>query len=75
MCTEMELRSGVLHSDIADAVLYAWRCSYSFTYTKPKDVQPYGTDKYWQEEADRMEAAAEEHFAALEEMKKDPWVP
>lgn len=70
---EKKVVSSRFHSDIADAVLYAWRCSYSFTYEKPKPVQTYGTKAYWDEEAQRMEEAAEKFFKDLEESKKDPW--
>lgn len=66
--------SSRFHSDICDAVLYAWRCSYSFTYVAPKPKTPYGTEKYWDEEAKRLEALAEEHFEALaEDEKNNPW--
>lgn len=62
------------HSDICDAVLYAWRESYSYTFnaadwkTKPK----YGTKEYWQAERDRMEEEAEEFFKAQAE-SSDPF--
>jgi hypothetical protein len=65
--------SNKYHSDICDAVLYAWRYSYSFTYQAPKPQPKYGTDPFWKEEAERMEEAAEEHFKQLEEMDKDPY--
>lgn len=62
------------HSDICDAVLYAWRCSYSFTYQQPKAKPVYGTKQWADEEAIRLEEQAMEHFTALEEMTKfDPF--
>lgn len=58
------------HSDICDAVLYAWRESYSFT-SQPQKVAPkIHTPEWFREEAERMEAAAEEHFAEEERMTR-----
>lgn len=61
------------HSDICEAALYAWRESYSFTFAPEPPKAKYGTPKYWDEEAKRLEEAAEEHFKALEDMKTDPY--
>jgi hypothetical protein len=50
------------HSDIIDAVLYAFRESYAFTHI-PKEVKPkYGTDAWAKQEVTEMERAAEEYF-------------
>lgn len=50
------------HSDIIDAVLYAFKESYAYTYEKPKEQYAYGT-KEWAEEQERiMEQAAEDFF-------------
>lgn len=70
---EKKVVSSRFHSDISDAVLYAWRCSYSFTFEATKPKPAFGSQAHWDEEAERMEAAAIEHFTAIEEMKKDPW--
>lgn len=72
---ERKVVSDRYHSDICDAVLYAWRYSYSFTYTKPVDAPKYGTKEYWDAERDRMEEQAEEYFKRLEDLKTDPYDP
>lgn len=61
------------HSDVCDAVLYAWRESYSFTFTAPKAQPTYGT-KAWQdkEQASFFEKATE-HFEQMAEDSKGPW--
>ena len=63
------------HSDMIDAVLYAFRESPAFTYRTPIVKPKPGTQKWFDEEVDEMERAAEEHFKALEEMEKgfDPY--
>lgn len=53
------------HSDIADAVLYAWRESYAYTYKVPKVEPEFGTaawsdaqsDMIFQAELERLEEA------------------
>lgn len=57
------------HSDICDAVLYAWRESYAFSYVPPKPPAKEGS-REWLE---ALEAKALEHFTALEEANKDPF--
>jgi len=42
------------HSDIADAVLYAWRESYSYTFKKAPDKPRPGTTEYFKAEEDDM---------------------
>lgn len=60
------VKSG-FHSDIIDAVLYAYKESPAYTFQaspiKPKYLSPEWADA----EVTRMEEAAEEHFKALEE--------
>jgi hypothetical protein len=50
------------HSDICDAVLYAWWYSYSFTYAPEKPPPVQGSPEWLQD----LEDAALEHFTALE---------
>ncbi len=55
------------HSDICEAVLYAWRESYSYTYKAPKKAAEYGTREWsdaqaelmFQTELERLEAEKE----------------
>jgi hypothetical protein len=61
------------HSDICEAVLYAWRESYSFTFTPAKPKPKYGTTEWADELEEKLEEAAFEHFSALEEASKDPY--
>jgi hypothetical protein len=63
--------SSRFHSDICDAVLYAWRESYSYTHdTTAKDAPKYGTKEYWDAEQEKMESEAEEFFLS-QEVKDD----
>jgi hypothetical protein len=57
------------HSDICEAVLYAWRESFSFTHV-PGAAKPQEGSPDWLE---KLEEEAEEHFRALEEASKDPY--
>lgn len=67
---ERKVVSDRYHSDICDAVLYAWRESYSFTSERPiVPLKPY-TDAWFKAEAERMEQEAEEHFKKLEDAQK-----
>jgi hypothetical protein len=63
--------SSRFHSDICEAVLYAWRESYSFTYEKQKKRPKLGSEDWGKEEAERMEAEAEEYFRKIEEATKE----
>lgn len=54
------------HSDIIDAVLYAFKESPAFTYEKPKDIPVYGTHEWAKEQENEMEQSAIEHFENLE---------
>lgn len=59
------------HSDIIDAVLYAFKESPAYQYQAPAiKPKPY-TKPWFDAEAERLESMAEEHFAKLEE--KDWW--
>lgn len=62
------------HSDICDAVLYAWRVSYGYaSEIKPKPPK-YGTKEWADAETERMEAEALEYFTQQEEAaKNDPF--
>jgi hypothetical protein len=60
--------SSRFHSDICEAVLYAWREVYSYTYQSPVTHSLEGS-KAW---LDDLERQAEEHFKALESLKLDP---
>lgn len=55
------------HSDICEAVLYAWRFSMSYTYTKPVP-KPVEGSKQWTED---LEEAAFEHFT--KQAEEDEW--
>lgn len=60
------------HSDIIDAVLYAFRESPAFTYQAPKKGPKYGTKEWADAMENTMWDAAQEHFtelAALERYK------
>lgn len=58
------------HSDICDAVLYAWRESYAFASQAPRQAPKIYTPEWFKEEAERMEKEAEDHFKRQEEMSK-----
>jgi hypothetical protein len=58
------------HSDIIDAVLYAFRESPAFTYEPPTEQPKWGTEAWRQAEVIRMEREAEEYFEKLDRMEK-----
>lgn len=58
------------HSDIIDAVLYAFKESPAFTYQAPPPKPQYGTKQWADQEAEEMERIAEEHFLAQEDAAK-----
>lgn len=58
------------HSDIIDAVLYAFKESHAFTFTKQIEKPKYGTPDWQRQEVIDMEAQAEEHFKNLEDAEK-----
>jgi hypothetical protein len=56
------------HSDIIDAVLYAFKESPAFTYRKPKGPKPkWGTKDWADVEVSEMEQQAQEHFEKMEQ--------
>lgn len=59
-----------LHSDIIDAVLYAFKESPAYTYQTPKVAPKYQSQEWYKEEAERMEQEAEEHFQAQQDQTK-----
>lgn len=59
------------HSDIIDAVLYAFKESPAFAYVSPTPQPPYGSKQWQDQQVDEMEAAAEEYFKNLERIKGD----
>jgi len=56
------------HSDIIDAVLYAFKESPAFTYQEPPPKLKYGTNEWAEVEVSDMERAAQEHFEEQEKM-------
>lgn len=64
------------HSDIIDAVLYAFKESPAFSYQPPIIKPKHGTKEWAEQEISEMEQNAIEHFEALEEASKgfgDKW--
>ncbi len=61
----IKVKSGY-HSDIIDAVLYAFKESPAFSYQKPIEKPKYGTPEWAQKEVTDMEQAAQDYFEALE---------
>jgi len=58
------------HSDICEAVLYAWREAMSFVYEKPKEIAKMGSPE-WLEE---LEEKALDHFTKLaNDENEDPF--
>lgn len=49
---DRKIISNRFHSDICEAVLYAWRESYSFTYQAPTLEPEFGTPEWYQKQAD-----------------------
>jgi hypothetical protein len=58
------VKSG-FHSDIIDAVLYAFKESPAFTYRAPKIEPKYGSIEWAKEQVDEMEQRAIEHFESV----------
>lgn len=58
------------HSDIIDAVLYAFKESPAFTYQKPIVKPVYQSLEWAEAETKRMEREAEEYFEKLEQAEK-----
>lgn len=64
---ERKVVSTRYHSDICDAVLYAWRESYSFTSKIPVKKPAFRSPEWMEAEVRRMEEEAEEYFKKLAE--------
>jgi len=54
------------HSDIIDAVLYAFKESPAYQYQKPMEKPKPNTKAWFDAETERLEKLAEEHFERLE---------
>lgn len=57
------------HSDIIDAVIYAFKESPAFTYQKPITKPKKFTKEYYDKVAEQLEEQAEEYFENLEKME------
>ena len=55
------------HSDIIDAVLYAFKESYAYTYEKPIDKPKIGTPEWGVQEQESMWESALDHFTKQQE--------
>lgn len=71
----LTVKSG-FHSDIIDAVLYAFKESPAFTYIKPKPELKYGSKEWADEQVGAMERSAIEYFEEQERALKgdDPFI-
>ncbi len=58
------------HSDIIDAVLYAFKESPAFSYQKPVPEPKFRSEEWSKREVTNMERAAQEYFERLEEADK-----
>lgn len=62
------------HSDICDAVLYAWKVTYGYASEVVKKAPKWGTKEWADAETERLEAEALEYFTQQEEhLKSDPY--
>lgn len=62
------------HSDICEAVLYAWRESYSYTHAPVKPKATYGSPEWAKEQTTQMEEEAQAFFEEQERLKnEDPF--
>lgn len=61
------------HSDIIDAVIYAFKESPAYSYQAPKPKLKPKTEEWYKAEVTEMEEAAIEYFTALEDTKTDPY--
>lgn len=59
------------HSDIIDAVLYAFKESPAFAYQPPSVKPTPNTPAWYDAQVSEMEAAAEEFFSAQEQLTRD----
>lgn len=62
------------HSDIIDAVLYAFKESPAYTYRDEVKKPNYGSPEWSKEEETEMERAAVEYFTAEQEKLDDDWM-
>jgi Terminase RNaseH-like domain len=61
------------HSDICEAVLYAWRDSYSYTYRRPVERPEFGTTAWSNQQAEEMfQGELERAERAQEELGLEP---
>lgn len=58
------------HSDIIDAVLYAFKASPAFTYEAPKPKAQQGTEQWAKEQQEAMYEAAQKHFEEEAEVQR-----
>ena len=58
------------HSDICESVLYAWRESYSYTYSPDPVLPKQGTEAWYQAEADKIWEVEEEKAREQIEFEK-----
>lgn len=63
------------HSDICEAVLYAWRESYSYTYRAPKEEAEFGTLAWSNKESEEMFANALDRLEKDQELLDKPDEP
>lgn len=58
------------HSDIIDAVLYAYKESPAFTYQKPKEEPKYGSSEWGKKQQEDMFNEAQKHFEDQAELER-----
>jgi len=63
--------SSSYHSDIIDAVLYAFKESPAFSYTPPVEKPKQGSKEYYDNLTSELEQQAEDFFTAQELIQKD----
>ena len=63
--------SSRFHSDICEAVLYAWRESYFYTYHSQPAQPAYGSEAYWRQQAEMMLDTKLEQLAQAKEDSTD----
>ena len=75
-CTaERLVVSDSFHSDICDAVLYAFKVSPAYTYSAPIKGPVPGTPAYYDKLTEELEEQAFEHFKKLEAAEKgEDWL-
>lgn len=59
------------HSDICEAVLYAWRESYGFTYKTPATKPEFGTVEWALEESEKMFTVELEKYQEKRDLEKE----